>query len=118
MRCLTDMPSWTLPVAFTLILSHLVVQPLLLAIFAPDWLQIWSANIGMSNPYEFDKHQLINIGALYTAKRDDTLAALALRFRADIRGLLVSLVKVWRPSPDSFFLFSFLTPNCQIWREP
>ena len=33
--------------------------------------------------------QVINIGALYTSKDGDTLAALALRFRADIRSLLV-----------------------------
>ncbi len=43
----------------------------------------------MSNPYQFKEHQLVNIGALYSAKLDETLSALALRFRADIRSLLV-----------------------------
>ena len=56
---------------------------------ATDWLQLWAANTDMSNPYQFKRNQLVNIGALYSAKLDETLSALALRFRADVRSLLV-----------------------------
>ena len=58
-------------------------------LYATDWWQLWGANTDMSNPYQFKEHQLVNIGALYSAKVDETLSALALRFRADIRSLLV-----------------------------
>ena len=56
---------------------------------ATDWLQLWAPNTDMSNPYQFKRNQLVNIGALYSAKTDETLSALALRFRADVRSLLV-----------------------------
>ena len=56
-----------------------------------DWLQLWAANTNMNNPYEFKKHQLINIGALYSAKLDESLALLARRFRSDVRSLLVCM---------------------------
>jgi len=55
-----------------------------------DWLQLWAANTDMSNPYQFKRNQLVNIGALYSAKLDETLSALALRFRADVRSLLLA----------------------------
>jgi len=44
----------------------------------------------MRNPYSLRRHQLINIGAIYRAKKDENLAGLAQRFRADIRSLIVA----------------------------
>ena len=54
-----------------------------------DWLQLWAANTGMDNPYDLKEHQVVNMGALFTTRGDETLAGLAARFRSDIRSLLV-----------------------------
>ena len=66
---------------------------------ATDWLQLWAANTDMSNPYQFKRNQLVNIGALYSAKLDETLSALALRFRADVRSLLVIYTRALSSMP-------------------
>ena len=65
-----------------------------------DWLQIWAANTHLTNPHDFKLYQLVNIGAMYPARQAETLAALAHRFRSDIRSLMLANPEVKSPDQE------------------
>mmetsp|Transcript_40010 Transcript_40010/g.107069 ORF Transcript_40010/g.107069 Transcript_40010/m.107069 type:complete len:302 (+) Transcript_40010:265-1170(+) len=58
--------------------------------FSSDWLQLFGANGGISDPNTLAYLQLINLGAMYQARAGDTLALLAARFLTTVEALALS----------------------------